>query len=830
MTRVFIMVWSVCLLTALMLKSMQEGEVVKERTRQTHIVRGLLFALALWLCAPFTAFAASDPDFTGGSAVVGYSGSAAPITDLQVTGTGNPTVPVKLRVTSGSLAMTTTTGLTFTGSPTGSTLQFSGSMTSVNTALATLQYTRSGTGTDTLEASMVNPGEVFFTDNGHLYEYVSYTANWQNAKTNAESRTKYGATGYLTTITSQAENDFVAARLLNAGWMGASDVTTEGDWKWVTGPESTTSFWSGASNGSAVSGRYANWGTGEPNDSGGEDCGQFLTGGSGKWNDLPCASMTLPGYVAEYGSVSSPIDIPTKNVSITTQAANSYPNAPTSFTPTNVTDGSWINATAPTLAFSITDPDSGNTTAYRIQVDDTANFSSPVIDYTSGTKSQGSFNFVVGQAAGAGTSGVGAYTVGSSGQTLGQGSYYWRVKAIDNLGAESSYAVANAGAVAFRVDTTAPTRPGAPDTQTPTTDTTPSWTWSASTDAGAGLAAQPYSFQYSTDPTFGTYTEVANLTSANYTQGSTLADGTWYARVTARDTLGHVASSLSNGSVLIDTTAPTLPSVPLNTTAASNNTPTWTWTASTDAGAGLASFPYMIEWSRDQDFLGTTYTEVTATNAFTHTTQLADGFWYIRVKARDSQGNVTPYTAARSIKIDTAVPVVPSQPGIGSRPTSFLPAVVPAPIVNALQPATPAVVQLQNTATAQQISLQPGQSLAITVNGEEYNVVLKELGSDYAVLRIPGTTQDVRIRLSQDNTYDMNGDGQSDLQIKLQSISSGFAQMLATPLIAAESKAVLVQASMSWAMPIWFAVTVLSLIALWWIVSSRQHAGQKRSH
>jgi hypothetical protein len=139
-------------------------------------------------------------------------------------------------------------------------------------------------------------------------------------------------------------------------------------------------------------------------------------------------------------------------------------------------------------------------------------------------------------------------------------------------------------------------------------------------------------------------------------------------------------------------------------------------------------------------------------------------------------------------------------------------------------------VQLQNTATAQQISLQPGQSLAITVNGEDYNVVLKELGSDYAVLRIPGTTQDVRIRLSQDNTYDMNGDGKSDLQIKLQSISSGFAQMLATPLIAAESKAALVQASKSWAMPVWFAVTVLSLIALWWIVSSRRRVGQKKSH
>ena len=43
----------------------------------------------------------------------------------------------------------------------------------------------------------------------------------------------------------------------------------------VTGPESGTQFWSGLSGGSTVGGNYANWGTGEPNDSGGEDCAQF---------------------------------------------------------------------------------------------------------------------------------------------------------------------------------------------------------------------------------------------------------------------------------------------------------------------------------------------------------------------------------------------------------------------------------------------------------------------------------------------------------------------------------------------------------------------------
>ncbi|MFA9289164.1 MAG: PQQ-binding-like beta-propeller repeat protein, partial [Weeksellaceae bacterium] len=111
-------------------------------------------------------------------------------------------------------------------------------------------------------------------------------------------------------------------------------------------------------------------------------------------------------------------------------------------------DGTPNIDTTPTLSFTLGDPDLSDTVSYRIQIDDTANFSSPVVDYTSALGTQGTYSFTVAQAAGGGT-----YTIGS-GLTLPDASYYWRVKAIDNTAQESSYTTANSGAVAFIVDNT----------------------------------------------------------------------------------------------------------------------------------------------------------------------------------------------------------------------------------------------------------------------------------------------------------------------------------------------------------------------------------------
>ena len=264
---------------------------------------------------------ADDLAFTGSTSFVATTGLVEHINDLQISGTTPASTPVKLRVSNGTITMSTITGLTFTSDTTGSILEFSGTLADINNALATLTYVRVGTGSDTLEASLVNPGEVFFSGTNHLYEYIASTLTWTQAKTAAENLpTRYGANGYLVTITSAEENDFVAARLSDAGWMGASDQATEDDWKWVTGPETGDSFWFGNVGGYTLPGKYSNWNNGsEPNDSGGdEDCGQFLSGGSGDWNDLPCTGETLPGYVAEFGAPGNMPVVVYKNVTITT--------------------------------------------------------------------------------------------------------------------------------------------------------------------------------------------------------------------------------------------------------------------------------------------------------------------------------------------------------------------------------------------------------------------------------------------------------------------------------------------------------------------------------
>ncbi len=126
--------------------------------------------------------------------------------------------------------------------------------------------------------------------------------------------------------------------------------------------------------------------------------------------------------------------------------SNTSPNAPTSLGPTQYVDGSSTTNTQPQFTFNLSDDDVLDTVKYRVIISHNSDFSSPSVDYVSSITSQGSFSFTVGQSAGLGT-----YNVGSSGQTLYNGDYYWKVKTLDQDTASSAYTSANSGAIAFTV-------------------------------------------------------------------------------------------------------------------------------------------------------------------------------------------------------------------------------------------------------------------------------------------------------------------------------------------------------------------------------------------
>jgi CSLREA domain-containing protein len=171
----------------------------------------------------------------------------------------------------------------------------------------------------------------------------------------------------------------------------------------------------------------------------------MATATGGNW------TITISGVYTATGNtlVATATDV-TNGTSIFTSAYtinNLAPVSPSALGPASAVDGSNGTDTTPDLTFTVTsDPNNSDTSQYQIQVDDTADFSSPVVDYVSALGVSGAQSFTVGQVAGTGT-----YTTGYQFQTLPYGSYYWRVRAIDNASNASSYASANAGAVAFVV-------------------------------------------------------------------------------------------------------------------------------------------------------------------------------------------------------------------------------------------------------------------------------------------------------------------------------------------------------------------------------------------
>ncbi|HET6787179.1 MAG TPA: PEP-CTERM sorting domain-containing protein [Aquabacterium sp.] len=145
---------------------------------------------------------------------------------------------------------------------------------------------------------------VQWAGNGHWYEYIDTNLTWDDAFAAANASTFMGMSGYLATVTSEAENTFVSISVANGSlaWLGGSDAgAAVNEWTWRNGPEAGQAF------------TYANWLAGEPNNCcGGEDYVHTNFISLAGWNDHggPGNAGQANGYLVEYSApVPEPLSV-----------------------------------------------------------------------------------------------------------------------------------------------------------------------------------------------------------------------------------------------------------------------------------------------------------------------------------------------------------------------------------------------------------------------------------------------------------------------------------------------------------------------------------------
>ena len=200
-------------------------------------------------------------------------------------------------------------GFTLSGNKT--RLVVTGTMASINTALASLKVnTGSVRGNVLLSvAATVNPVGYYYNGvNGHFYRPISTTATYTGARAASLLTTFKGQTGYLVTITSADEDAFIFNNVPQGNiWFALTDEASEARWTIDAGPEAGTliKINNGQLNGN-IPGQYNNWAPGEPNNSGNEDYAVTKWSGGSQWNDLP--NNFFNPYVIEYGTWTNPDD------------------------------------------------------------------------------------------------------------------------------------------------------------------------------------------------------------------------------------------------------------------------------------------------------------------------------------------------------------------------------------------------------------------------------------------------------------------------------------------------------------------------------------------
>jgi len=238
--------------------------------------------------------------------------------------------------------------------------------------------------------------------------------------------------------------------------------------------------------------------------------------------------------------------------------------------------------------------------------------------------------------------------------SLADGKYYWRAQSTDSNSNTSGWSATSS----FTVDTTSPTAPALGSIAARINNTTPTLAATFSDPDGAADTGT-LSFQLCSTSGCATVLQsgssaagIANGASGTWTP-SALSDGTYYFRARAQDVAGNWSSWSGATSFVVDTTAPSTPSL-------------------SAVGPFVTSSPTLSASFSDPDVGDTGSVTIqlcsdslcsAVVGSGTSPWQpsgLADGTYYWRARAQDTAGNQSAWSAAGSFTLDAQAPSTPT--------------------------------------------------------------------------------------------------------------------------------------------------------------------------
>ncbi|MEW5767285.1 MAG: Ig-like domain-containing protein [bacterium] len=257
---------------------------------------------------------------------------------------------------------------------------------------------------------------------------------------------------------------------------------------------------------------------------------------------------------------------------------------------------------------------------------------------------------------------------------LSEGTYYWRVRARDEAGNIGDWRASNESPGSVTVDTTAPDAPylTSPADGAYVKEAQPWFSWAAVTDSVTEGALTfdtiYYTIEFSeisdfsdTNTYYTNYPNVADTTwyhpeyfSDPMFNGHTFSDGTYYWRISATDYAGNESGYSGSRALVVDTTAPSAPTLVAPATGSVVNTDTssliFDWT-------DVSGASYTLEVDNNNDFSSPEIDITSTSSSYTNTTSLSDGNYYWRVKAADQAGNDSHWST------ETWVVIIDTQTG-----------------------------------------------------------------------------------------------------------------------------------------------------------------------